>query len=181
MKNDITSYQSLFDPHSEYVSNYDLSGIPDSLNGVMELFEQAREIALMTKGLSKSAFFNNREKQSAILYELIQLGEIVKKYYLSLKQSYPRVRWHQIIGLRNHIAHDRKKINLHIVWEALKKSLPKLGSFCIRKTTKIRILMVAIPSFAKFGRPLNVRISNNGYTISLQPSWSSLRGFSLLA
>ena len=172
LKNNIASYESLFDPHKEYVSHYDLNDIPDSLNGVIELFEQTRVLAIMTKGLSKSVFFNNREKRSAIFYELIQLGEIVKKYDLPLKQSYPRVQWHKIVGLRNHLAHDTKKVNLHIVWNSIQKSLPKLGEFCVRKTIKIRILMVAIPSFVKLGGPLkSARISNNGYSISLQPNW----------
>ena len=44
----------------------------------------------------------------------------------SFKSLHASVPWAQMAGLRNHVVHDYAGVDLEIVWEIVKTSLPEL-------------------------------------------------------
>ena len=45
-------------------------------------------------------------------------------------KEYNKIPWKQIIGMRNRIVHRYDTINLEIVWNTSKESIPELKSYC---------------------------------------------------
>ena len=78
------------------------------------------------RGVSKDDFFENREKQYAILRALEIIGEATKNLSDELKTKNPSVDWKNIAGMRDKLIHAYFGVNLPLVWETVKKDLPQL-------------------------------------------------------
>lgn len=68
---------------------------------------------------------NDQMNYNAILSLLTQIGENSTKLSDETKNEYP-YPWKDIVGLRNRIAHDYTGINIFIVFQTIKYSLPSL-------------------------------------------------------
>jgi len=77
-------------------------------------------------GVSKDDFFENREKQYAVLRALEIIGEATKNLSNELKAKNPSVDWKNIAGMRDKLIHAYFGVNLPLVWETVKKDLPQL-------------------------------------------------------
>jgi len=78
------------------------------------------------RGLSKEEFFDNKEKQYAVLRALEIIGEATKKLSREMKAEYPEIQWSDIAGMRDKLIHQYFGVNLDLVWETVKKNLPEL-------------------------------------------------------
>ncbi len=68
---------------------------------------------------------NDQMNYNAILSLLAQIGENSTKLSDETKNEYP-YPWKDVAGLRNRIAHDYTGINIFIVFQTIKYSLPSL-------------------------------------------------------
>ncbi|MCW7503536.1 HepT-like ribonuclease domain-containing protein [Leptospira paudalimensis] len=68
---------------------------------------------------------NDQMNYNAILSLLTQIGENSTKLSDETKNEYP-YPWKDVVGLRNRIAHDYTGINIFIVFQTIKYSLPSL-------------------------------------------------------
>lgn len=64
--------------------------------------------------------------QSAVLYQIVIIGEAVGDLSVNLRQQYSDVTWSQIIGMRNILAHQYFQVNFEIVWTVVEHYLPDL-------------------------------------------------------
>lgn len=71
-------------------------------------------------GLQKDAI------ESAILYELIKIGEGATKLPASLRDSYQDVPWRKIISLRNVLVHNYLGVDMSEVMLIVNQRLPEL-------------------------------------------------------
>ncbi len=90
--------------------------ISDAINDIQE----------SVKGLSKDQFSNNKDKKDANIRRLEIIGEAAKNLSSKLKEKYKKIEWSKIIGTRDKVIHAYSKVNLNIVWDIIKKDLPKL-------------------------------------------------------
>jgi len=79
------------------------------------------------RGVSKDDFFENREKQYAILRALEIIGEATKNLSDELKTKNPSVDWKSIAGMRDKLIHAYFGVNLPLVWETAKKTCLSLS------------------------------------------------------
>jgi uncharacterized protein with HEPN domain len=77
---------------------------------------------------SEAVFRSNRTVQDAVLRNLQILSESTQRLSPAVKSAHPGIPWSDIANFRNRIVHDYLKIDLDIVWEIIKKSLPPLKS-----------------------------------------------------
>lgn len=90
------------------------------------ILESIKDIELFTKEISKDSFFNNKEKQNAVVRSLEIMGEAVKNTSDNLKEKYPSISWREIAGTRDKIIHNYFGVDLNIVWVIIKKDIPIL-------------------------------------------------------
>ena len=89
-------------------------------------------------------FFEVAEQRNfnASLLLLLHIGEQVNRLSNSLKQATPQVPWQQIKAFRNIVAHEYIGVDRLVVFETIKKYLPKLGSdiaAIIRESVRVGI------------------------------------------
>ena len=64
----------------------------------------------------KQEFLDNTAFQDATLFRLQTIGEAVNQLPQELKDRYPQIRWQDIVGFRNILAHRYWRIDLNLVW-----------------------------------------------------------------
>lgn len=80
--------------------------------------EAIERIESYTK-LGKKVFFDDPLIQDGTLFRLQTIGEAVNQLPQDLKDRYPLIRWQDIVGFRNILAHRYWRIDLNLVWGLL--------------------------------------------------------------
>lgn len=83
-------------------------------------------IKYMEKVASYNDFIINDEKVDAVILNLEQIGETAKKLSDDIKETYPNIKWINIVGLRNIISHEYEGINLLIIYDIAIKDIKDL-------------------------------------------------------
>ena len=86
------------------------------------------------KGLNQLAF-------DAILFYLMNIGELVRKLDSNFLAKHSLMPWREIIGLRNRLAHDYNSISSEVVRGTLEKPLDQLLEFCIKSISQEKKLL----------------------------------------
>lgn len=107
-------------------------GPSDSSPDILELIER------QTGGLTRETFIGDQDVQDATAYRLLAIGEAAKELGDELKARHPHIPWHQLLGLRNILAHEYFIRESEIIWETVKDGLPELGDVCRIELERLR-------------------------------------------
>lgn len=72
---------------------------------LLDIAKAARLVMTFTQGMAKEEFLNDLKTQSAVLYQLLVLGEAVKRLSREFRAQYPDIPWSLIAGMRDHLIH----------------------------------------------------------------------------
>jgi uncharacterized protein with HEPN domain len=89
----------------------------------------AQDACGFAQGLDKEAFAADKRTQQAVILSLVIVGEAATKImdgHPAFAEAHPEIPWRSIRGMRNRIAHGYFDINLDLVWETIRTSLPAL-------------------------------------------------------
>lgn len=92
--------------------------MPNKRNPLLFLADILRAIEKIERYIQsgKQEFFENETIQDATLFRLQTIGEAVNQLPQELKEKYPDIRWQDIVGFRNILAHRYWRIDLNLVW-----------------------------------------------------------------
>ena len=93
---------------------------------IEHMLQFIEDIENFSQGLSKADFKRNNLRQSAILRKIELLGEAAKNLPFSFRNKYPSIEWKKIIGTRDKLIHQYFGVDLDLMWDVVKKELPKL-------------------------------------------------------
>lgn len=93
---------------------------------LLDILKAAR-LAVVFKGdLDKSAFLDDLKTQSAILHQLLVLGEAVKRLSDEFRVSHSEIPWRMIAGMRDQLIHGYDAVDLDEVWKTMSTDIPHL-------------------------------------------------------
>jgi uncharacterized protein with HEPN domain len=93
---------------------------------LLDIHNAAQRILLFATGLTKSNLATNEEKQSAILYQVIIVGEATKRLSNDFRNTHSDIPWKDIAGMRDVLAHQYDRVNLDTLWDVIQNDIPEL-------------------------------------------------------
>lgn len=107
---------------------------------VEHMLEAIERIQAFTRGLTYEAFIDSEEKTSAVLYQLMVIGEALGQISEAFRQAHPTYPWamwlKSIKGMRNIVVHDYIKVDTRMIWETIQRDLPPLEADLKRLSTE---------------------------------------------
>jgi uncharacterized protein with HEPN domain len=87
----------------------------------------AARLALEFKGsVDKETLWTNRQLQASILYQLVIIGEGVRRLSMEFRDAHGEIPWREIAGMRDHLVHAYDAVDLDEVWTTLERDVPAL-------------------------------------------------------
>lgn len=90
------------------------------------ILESIAWIERYTKNLSEDGFVKSVQTQDSVIRRLEIIGEAIGKFPEEIKKRYPDIQWEEIYGMRNFLIHEYFGVSIHLVWNTVKKDIPKL-------------------------------------------------------
>jgi uncharacterized protein with HEPN domain len=64
----------------------------------------------------------------AVLYNLVVIGEAAGQLSAETREKAPQIPWHEVVGLRNLIAHEYFRVDLEVIETIVDERLPALDN-----------------------------------------------------
>lgn len=93
---------------------------------VNKLIGYAKKIVDYCSGKNYESFKEDTMLVEACVFNLSQIGELVRHLDNEFIELHSDVPWAQMRGLRNRIIHDYEGVNLNLVWEIIIYDIPDL-------------------------------------------------------
>ena len=90
------------------------------------ILDSIEAIGQFSKNITKQDLVSNRLKRSAIVREIEIIGEAVKNISQNLKHKHKEIAWKEIAGTRDKMIHHYFGVDVNIIFDIIKKDLPKL-------------------------------------------------------
>lgn len=91
-----------------------------------DILTSSNKILYLIKNKTLEDFVQDWVVVDATIRNLEIIGEAVKNLPLELKQKYPKIEWRKIAGLRDILIHEYFGIKHNILWDIVKKKIPRL-------------------------------------------------------
>ncbi len=98
---------------------------PDNAT-ILDILNAAQLAVEFTEGMNKSAFLADVKTQSAVLHQLLIVGEAVKRLSDEFRTAHPRLPWRMIAGTRDKLIHEYDGVDLDEVWRTLSSDIPEM-------------------------------------------------------
>ncbi|GAB4406107.1 MAG: DUF86 domain-containing protein [Anaerolineales bacterium] len=93
---------------------------------LLDIVNAARAVLAFTQGMRQDQFLEDIKTQSAVLYQLIVMGEAVKRLSREWRQRHPEIPWALIAGMRDHLIHGYDAVDWNEVWRTATADVPDL-------------------------------------------------------
>jgi uncharacterized protein with HEPN domain len=103
--------------------------IKSDLAYIEHILDCIRKINEFSKGLSLKEFRKNELVQDAVIRNIEIIGEASKKISSDTKQTYYKIPWKEIAGMRDKLIHDYLGVDVDVVWKTIKTDIPILEKF----------------------------------------------------
>jgi uncharacterized protein with HEPN domain len=91
---------------------------------ILDILNAARSAIRFAEGISRSAFLDDEKTQSAVIHQLLILGEAVKRLSPEFRDAHLELPWKMMAGMRDKLVHEYDDVDLDEVWETLQGDVP---------------------------------------------------------
>ncbi|MEW6040032.1 MAG: DUF86 domain-containing protein [Elusimicrobiota bacterium] len=93
---------------------------------VEDIINSMNKMEKFIENMGYEDFVKDEKTTFAVIRALEVIGEAVKSIPEDIKKRYPEIRWKEIAGMRDKLAHEYFGIKLEVVWNAVKTEIPPL-------------------------------------------------------
>lgn len=95
---------------------------------LLDIAKSAQLILEFAQSLEKTELAANLEKQSAILYQIVIIGEAVKRLSVKFRNQHPEIPWREIAGMRDILTYQYDRVEVDEIWGVIQDDIPQLLS-----------------------------------------------------
>ena len=96
---------------------------------LLDILKAARLVVEFKGKLAKRAFLRDAKTQSAILHQLLVIGEAAKRLSENFRARNPEIPWTRVAGMRDKLIHQYDAVDLDEVWRTVTKDIAPLIAF----------------------------------------------------
>lgn len=101
--------------------------LPADRIAVGDIREACNRIMAFVGTMDGQDFVADLRSQSAVVYQLIVIGEATKRLSKPFRLANPPVDWRAMAGMRDILVHDYHKLDVSILWRSAFLDVPALG------------------------------------------------------
>ena len=90
------------------------------------MLRAARRIQSFVEGVDLEAFRDDELRQSAVVFQLLILGEAAKHVSEDVRTTHDRVPWSKMARMRDRLIHGYFDVDLEIVWTTATRDVSSL-------------------------------------------------------
>lgn len=91
---------------------------------LLDIAKAAHSVQTFIQGLNRVSFLKDYKTQSAVLYQIIVIGEAVKRLSREFCNQHPEIPWSLIAGMRDHLIHGYDLVDWDEVWKTARSDVP---------------------------------------------------------
>lgn len=91
-----------------------------------DMLQAARDAHEFLDGLTYDDFLASRLHQSAVMREIIVIGEAASSVGADALAEHDQLPWSEMAGMRHRLTHGYYRVDLSIVWRTVHQHLPPL-------------------------------------------------------
>jgi uncharacterized protein with HEPN domain len=95
---------------------------------LLDITKAVRSVQTFIQGLDKETFLKDYKTQSAVLYQIVVIGEAVKRLSRAFRDHHPEIPWSLIAGMRDILIHGDDVVDWDEVWKTATSDMPDLLS-----------------------------------------------------
>ena len=110
----------------------------ERIKSILEhMLEDARDVVTFSdKAGSLESFRQDAMIRKAVIMSLLTIGELASHLPDEFTATHQEIPWKHMIGMRNIAAHGYHNMNLNIVWDTARTSIPDLLVFLKAQLTE---------------------------------------------
>lgn len=83
---------------------------------LVDLAQASERIAKFLAGTGREAFLTDELVQSAVLHQLLVVGEAAKRLSSEFRAAHPEMPWTDMAGMRDKLIHEYDVVDIEEVW-----------------------------------------------------------------
>ena len=93
---------------------------------LLDIIRAARLTVEFKQGPDKDEFLQDIKTQSAVLHQLMVMGEAVKRLSMGYRSQHPEIPWKLMAGMRDVLIHGYDIVDLNEVWKTANRDVPQI-------------------------------------------------------
>jgi uncharacterized protein with HEPN domain len=93
---------------------------------LLDIIRATRLAIEFTQGMDKNTFLQDIKTQSAVLHQLMVMGEAVKRLSTSYRNQHAQIPWKLMAGMRDKLIHGYDIVDLNEVWKTIEVDVPQV-------------------------------------------------------
>jgi len=98
----------------------------DILIYLEDISESSGLVLSYIENITESEFYNQSEKQDAVIRRIIIIGEAAKHIPATYREKWKHIPWKEIAGMRDIVVHEYFGITLAMIWKLAVEDIPLL-------------------------------------------------------
>ena len=93
---------------------------------LLDILIAGRRLREFVAGMNIHAFLRDAKTQSAVIHQILVIGEATKRLTAGFRQEHPGIPWLDIGDMRNRLIHGYDDVDLDVVWDTATIHVPRL-------------------------------------------------------
>lgn len=102
--------------------------MPNDDAALLDIAKAAHLVQVFVAGMTRETFLTDVKTQSAVLHQLLIVGEATKRLSPELRANQSQIPWRLMAGMRDVLIHAYDSVDLEEVWRTATEDVPELLS-----------------------------------------------------